>query len=112
MSAVPIATDGHSVLERISWLAGSDRILRGVLGGDYLWVDGTRFAPSGPDRLACAVTQLVVRRPESALALASPRGAGPLPTLLGLYLALWRKAPASGYGRLVGSVAVSTRRAG
>jgi len=109
-TAVTPTTHEHSVLERLRGLAENDPVLCRGLGGGLLWAGNARVEPSGPDRLACAVARLVVMRPESAVALAVPRGAGPLPALLGLYLALWRKAPASGYGRLVGSVAISTRQ--
>src|SRR4051812_36529706 len=111
-AAAQLVTGRHSVIERLRLATDRDPVLSKGLAGRLLWAGSQRVEPSGPDRLACTLARAVVSRPESAVALALPRGAGPLPALLGLYLALWRKAPsAGGYGRLVGSIAVSTRRA-
>ncbi len=105
------AADGHSIVDRLAASVEHDSVLTDYFDPGRMWLHGAKVLPSGPDRLACAVVRSVVVAPGQAVAIALPRGSGPMPVLLGLYLALWRKRPASGYGRIVGSVAVSTRRA-
>lgn len=100
----------HSVIERLARGIDADPVLAALDRG-FLRHGIAKVIPAGPDRVACAVARAVAQQPESAAAVALPRGAGPLPVLLGICLALWRKRPAHGYGRLVGSVAVCTRRA-
>ncbi len=101
----------HSVLARLASSAEHDPVLADHFDPGRMWLGNNRVLPSGVDRLACAVARTVVGTPGAAVAIALPRGTGPTPVLLGLYLALSRKRPAFGYGRMVGSVAVSSRRA-
>jgi hypothetical protein len=105
------ATERHSVLARLVDFVEHDPVLADHFDPGRMWSGNDKVLPSGPDRLACAVARSVVVRPGATVAIALPRGTGPMPVLLGLHLALWRKRPALGYGRMVGSVAVSTRRA-
>jgi len=104
------AAEPHSVVERIATYVDHDPVLASYFDAGWMWLRNARVRPSGPDRVACAIARSVVAQPGASVALALPRGTGPLPVLLGLYLSLWRKVPAAGYGRMVGSVAVSTRR--
>ena len=105
------ATELHSVVARLAGCVEHDPVLADYFDPGRMWSGNARVTPSGPDRIASAVARSVVGRPETTVAIALPRGIGPTPVLLGVYLSLWRKRPALGYGRMVGSVAVSTRRA-
>jgi hypothetical protein len=104
-------TERHSVIDRLAPVVEADLVLRRALARKVLWVGGRPVKLSGPDLVACAVAGAVARRPESRAAIAAPRGVGPLPVMLGAYLAMYRRLPLQNSpARLVGSVAVSTRR--
>lgn len=103
-------TEDHSALDRVASRVATDPVLHNQLGSGLMWAGSRRVMPSGPDQLACVIARSGIADADGVVALAVPRGDRTLPALLGLYLALWRKVPAHGYGRLLGSIAVSTRR--
>lgn len=111
MTVMTTQAQRHTVLDRLAPLADRDPVVTQGLARGLLRVDGRSLVPSGADRLALAVVRAVVAKPESAAAVALPRGTSPTPVLVGLFAALWRMQPAQGYGRLLGSIAVSTKRA-
>ena len=82
-------------------------MLRDVLGAKHVRIDGERILPSGLDVGMCSVARCLLGDGVDSVAIALPRGRGPHPALLGLYLALWRLAVR---GRMSGSVVVSTGR--
>jgi hypothetical protein len=99
LQAIPVA-------ERLLAYADVDRMVRLVLGSGHMWIGGQRLMPSSLDAAACAVARGLVTDDCSTVAVAFPRGRGPHPALLGLYLTLWRHA----IPHLCGSLVVSTAR--
>jgi DNA-binding transcriptional regulator YiaG len=102
----------HPVVARLAACIDGDLMLTGKFDEGLVWVAGAPVRPSGPDRVACAIARAVALTANGVAALAVPRGANSMPVMLATYLALWRRQPAATVGRLVGSIAVSTGRAG
>ena len=99
----------HPVLASLNPVIDSDRVLSHVLADGLLWVGGQTVRVSGLDALACSVARSLIASPRS-VALAIPRGRGPLPVMLGLYIALSRVIVGKISGGICGSVAVSSTR--
>lgn len=106
------------LVERLRGLIESDRVLNHVLpkvrSVDAL--GGQRLHPAGVDAVACLLARVLLSGRCDRLAFALPRGGGPLAALVGLYIALSRKAVAlsarrDGHSRVgTGSVSVATMR--
>jgi len=87
-----------------------DLVLRDHLGSGWLWAGDRILRPSGLDMVACALARTTFGSETGRVALAIPRGKGPLPVILGLYLVLWRIVLGKLNGEMCGSVAISTNR--
>ena len=103
-------TTNDTELEQLLAIAKSDRVVSSILGDRKLWVGSERLRPSGLDLIACAAVRSVLAEPEGAIALAVPRGRGPLPVLVGLYLVIARVVMRRLGSGVCGSVAISTQR--
>ncbi len=96
-----------ALVSRLAARTRADPVVRDVLGSRLMRVGDARVFPSGVDAMACTLARSLLDEKVGAIALAFPRGLGPHPALLGLYLAFWRHAAP---GRLCGSVSVATRQ--
>jgi hypothetical protein len=106
------------LVERLRGLINSDRVFNHALPKvrsiDAL--GGQRLDPAGVDAVACLLARVLSSGSCDRLAFALPRGGGPLAALVGLYLALSRKAMAlsarwDGHpGTGTGSVSIATMR--
>jgi hypothetical protein len=111
-SDLPLIEADHPVVARLADCIDRDLILTRKFDKGLVWVAGAPVRPSGPDRVACAVARAVALTSNGTAAITVPRGADSMPVMLATYLVLWRRQPAAADGRLVGSIAISTARAG
>lgn len=88
----------------------ADLVLRDHLGSGRLWAGDRILRPSGLDMVACTLARTTFASETGRVALAIPRGRGPLPVILGFYLVLWRIVLGKSNGEMCGSVAISTNR--
>src|SRR6266700_928232 len=113
---VPPAPD-DPLVERLLGVLDADPVLNYVLP-KFRCVDArheARLHPAGVYAVACVLAATLGRQDCDRLAFALPRGTGPLPALLGLYLALCHKVQALtarpyGPGPVAGSLSVATTR--